>query len=390
MKHLVKIFIAFIALCPLRAGAQSIHLISFADTDDDKIGQATIVDRENMIREISNLASYIDYDIFVYDYYGDECNKDYLYEVVDEADITPEDIVVFFYSGHGARAMNNEEDPFPQMCLGSNYDSEFVPVQKIVNKLALKNPKFILAVSNCCNKEDRNVSIKPLLAQMSGASSISSVDNEAYRQLINNAAGQAVITSSKAGQYSWCVAGTGGLFTCDFLDVLLLVGQGKVAPYWEDVFSQVQQKTQSRQISIAEPPYTASQVPYYEVRKSVTKPVDIDDDELETEPRRKSETRKDDSDFNSRSNLSIALNSLVDQSVSRDQRLQEVPNVLRTYFAPGAKVRTLGRNGMTVDYENAEDFLRRIALARRIARITIINESGDDKKNEISIHEIHK
>ena len=88
--------------------------------------------------------------------------------------------------------------------------------------------------------------------------------------------------------------------------------------------------------------------------------------------------------------LSDALSELVDHAVSVDERLEMVPGIFRKYFTANAKVRTLGRNGMTVDYEPAKDFLRRVALSRRIARITVINKKGKDKYAEISVHEIQK
>lgn len=378
-----------LALSALLTSAQSLHLIVFCDTNDAKIGQAMSHDHDNIVREFGNVATFIDYDLLTYDYNGDDCSKSNLLQVIDELEFEPDDIAVFFYSGHGTRAENNAEDPFPQMALGSSYDSEFVPLQQAVNKIAAKNPKFLLALANCCNMEQPGVTVKSLLSQMAGATSVSDVDTDAYVKLFCDPKGTAIMTSSKAGQYSWCISTEGGMFTCDFFDVLLLVGQGKVTPDWESVLSQVKEKTSSRTIAITEPPYKAEQEPYYEVRtgEARIKPKKDRDnsDRRDDSPKEK----RHDSD-SSNSALTQALNSLVDAENSREMRLQSIPYILNTYFAPGAKVRTLGRNGMTVDYESASDFLRRIVLSRRIARITVINQTGDPKNTEISIHEVHK
>lgn len=372
-------------LCPIQAMSQSVHLVVFCDTNDAKIGNAMDVDHDNIIREMSNIASYIDYDLFVYDNTGDKCNKSTLNKTLDNLECEPEDIVIFFYSGHGTRAMNNENDPFPQMALGSNIDSEFVPLQFAVNKIASKKPQFTLVLSNCCNKEDANVTIKPLLAQQYGPTSISDVNTRAYLKLFGDAQGQAIMTSSKAGQYSWCSASHGGMFTCDVFDVLLLVGQSKITPSWENVFTQIKEKTSARQIPISEPPYSANQTPYYEIRnsKNDSKAKDNDDKKVDRPKERSKE-------IDNTSNLSEMLNSLVDSETPMETKLQSIPYILSSQFTSNAKVHTLGRNGMTVDYESAADFLRRIALSRRIHKITVIKSVGETKKSEIFIHEIHK
>jgi hypothetical protein len=358
----------------------------FCDTNDGKIGKATVLDHDNMVRELGNIACFIDYDFQLYDYLGDDCGKQNLIDAIGELEVEPQDVVVFFYSGHGARAMNNESDPLPQMCLGSSFDSEFVPLQYVINKIADKKPKLLVSITNCCNKEDPMVSIKSLLSQATGPTDISDVKVEAYKKLFKDYSGQAIITSSEAGQYSWCSSAQGGLFIVDMLDVLYLVGQGTIEPNWEDVMSNAKQKTSARIINTSIPPYKASQIPYY-----INKIRDNDDkDKPRGKDGFKGKSRGKDVDSRDEVELSDALSELVDHAVSVDERLEMVPGIFRKYFTANAKVRTLGRNGMTVDYEPAKDFLRRVALSRRIARITVINKKGKDKYAEISVHEIQK
>ena len=377
-------------LCYSNAIAQSVHAIVFCDTNDSKIGQAMMIDHDKAICELSNIACYIDYDIFINDFYGDNCNKQNLLSTISQLDVAPDDIVIFFYSGHGARALGNENDPFPQMCLGTNIESEWVPLQYAVNRIAAKKPKLLVAISNCCNMETPGVTIKPLLSQMTGATSLSEVNKNAMVNLFCQSEGQAIITSSQPGQYSWCDTYNGGLFTCDVFDVLLLVGQEKVSPDWESTFATMKEKTSTRQINTNEPPFKASQTPYYTIIRNNDTRTEKDQPNYDEDCIERDFDIHNTKDTDKGNTLYLALNSLVDENKSKDTRLQMIPNILQTYFANNAKVRTLGRNGMTVDYENAADFLRRIALSRRIAKITVLNENGNNKKTEISVHEIHK
>lgn len=85
-----------------------------------------------------------------------------------------------------------------------------------------------------------------------------------------------------------------------------------------------------------------------------------------------------------------ALNMLIDDSFSREVRLNSIPGIINKFFESSAKVRTLGDNGITLDYENVEDCFRRIVLSRRIAEIQLIDQVMRDKITEIGIQEIHK
>ncbi len=86
-------------------------------------------------------------------------------------------------------------------------------------------------------------------------------------------------------------------------------------------------------------------------------------------------------------NLQTCLNDIVNKSISKDQRLAMIPEIIKKHFAPDAKVKTLGDNDMIVDYEPVNTFLRRIALSNRISQITIVDQDLSHKHSEISIYE---
>lgn len=85
-----------------------------------------------------------------------------------------------------------------------------------------------------------------------------------------------------------------------------------------------------------------------------------------------------------------ALNMLIDGNFSREIRLNSIPEIMNMYFEPGAMIRTVSDSDLILDNENAEDFLRRIVMSRRISRIIITGTEKQNKITELRIKEIHK
>ncbi|WP_366144106.1 caspase family protein [uncultured Bacteroides sp.] len=92
--------------------------------------------------------------------------------------INPQDVVFFYYSGHGTRSMHDKSD-YPQMCLGLsvNRQSEMISVEGLDREIAKKKPRLRLTISDCCNSVGENVS--PKLEISKGASVVSTLTNPA-------------------------------------------------------------------------------------------------------------------------------------------------------------------------------------------------------------------
>ena len=63
--------------------------------------------------------------------------------------------------------------------------------------------------------------------------------------------------------------------------------------------------------------------------------------------------------------------------------------ILSKYFTGEAKVVTVGRNGTSrVAYEDAEDFLRRLALSNSISQVNLLEGDKNGKNSFIMVHEV--
>lgn len=372
-KNLLLLLISAFALT---TNAQTLHFISMFDTNDQKIGSGMKTERMLINNEMQTIAGYLEefgYDSQFSDYYGVNCGRSSLMQAINGLQVGSNDVVVFYYGGHGARAVN-DSDRFPQMCLGERNQGNWVPSSLIKNMIAKKNPRLTIVLTGCCNYPDNGVTIKSIIAQSGGYTSMANINKEAFKELFLNSKGIVQLTSSRAGEYSWC-NDKGSFFALALLETLNDVGKGSVPPNWNSVCKQIKRMVSSLNIPTQEG--YVKQYPDYEVTTSTGGPTPKKDDT--TIKRRVNDTNYD---------LTQDLEQLLDKSLSANTRLSMVPTVLNKHFASGAKVLTLGRDMSTVvDYEDAEVFLRRIALSPYIKQINVVEQSGS-KNTLVRVHEI--
>lgn len=379
MKTLKLITIISLVMFQANMIAQTLHIVVFCDTNDKKIGVNKESERKITLNEMETVSAVLGeygYDSEMYEYHGNYCNKSNLLKVVKGLEIVPEkDVVFFYYGGHGSRAMNNDEDPFPQMCLGEDYEENWVPATLVKNIIMKKNPRLAIILTGCCNKEDAGVSIKSVVSEAAYTQE-NSIDKAAYKKLFLDATGLVMMTSSKAGQYSYS-GKEGGVFCLYFWHLMEMVGEGKMIPDWTSLCDAV--KRNVADVPINTRSGVVHQEPYYEVTPKGSTP----------NPITKKNTTRTVTINNQSSSLMNDINNLLNQTLSKDQRLRMIDGILAKHFTSGAKVITKGRNMTTnVDYEDAEVFLRRIALSPFIKQINVISEEGGDKKTQIIVHEV--
>lgn len=372
MKRFISIvFALFLGFTASNTSAQTLHALIFCNTIDPNIGEGMKKDMANIKQAIQTIAACLDCELELEAFDGAICTKENVIKCIDEMEVGRDDVVFFYYSGHGSHAIN-DSDPFPQMCMNTNIESLWLPVAKVDKLLANKQPKLRIIITDCCNVKQQGVSIKPLFAQYDGATSLNNYNVAAFRKLFLNEKGKVIMTSSKLGEPSWCNSENGGLFTCDFIDILDGVGHNRIEASWESVCKNTHDKTFARVIPKREPPFSTKQEPYYVTNTSPEK-----DPGTNPHP------------YNNTETLFKALQTLVNKNLSVDARLKMMPAVLKQYFSSDAKVKTVGYNNTTiVDYEDAEVFLQRIILSPYIKQINIINGNINGKNSEITVHEV--
>lgn len=381
MKKSLFLALAAILLVAGNVSAQTLHVISFCNTLDPKIGCAE--DSERTIRESSLIGAFLGYDVSFYLGEGEECSNENLMNALNSLRCGKDDVVLFYYSGHGTRSPQDKSE-FPQMCLKyQGYDQDkFVAVHTVVEKLQKTGARFTLVVTDCCNSTASGVSVKSLVSKDGGAVSDEEMIARNYRKLFLENPGMVVVTSSKKGQTSAGGKGLGGLFSSQFFESSLYAAvTGAIPATWNDVLRDTYNgvktiSSQSDKIPVQEP--------YYEINMNNTS----SGSSVPT-PSNNHATPvvAVDSDFAS------DLATLLDASRSEDWRINQANNLASKYFAADAKVATVGRNGSTIiEYESARDFLRRVAVSKLIVKMNVIKEMTDSagKRTYIKVQEIRK
>jgi hypothetical protein len=249
-----------------------------------------------------------------------------------------------------------------------------MPVASLDKLIANKQPKLRVIFTNCCNKEQNGVSIKPLVALSTGPTVLSDYNSDAIKKLFLENKGKVMMTSSKLGQYSWGWNNNiGGLFVNFLLDELEALANGQLSPTWDTLCKSVHDKT----TAFKGLKNGVIQEPYYLVSVNGSNRGSNSDSDSKVPPTTKS------------TNLFKALQTLVSHDYTEDQRLAKISDIQRTYFTSGAHVVTVGRNGTSkIMYEDVDDFLRRLALSSNIKQINILEGDNDGKNSIITVHEV--
>ena len=361
----------------LKADEVRIHALVFCDTGNSEIGVSCNADKERFISELSIVESALNCEVdWLNVYTGNFCDKPNLEEAISKLRCEPNDVIFFYYSGHGAHAQA-DNGWLPQMCLKyESYDQEnFVPVEWVVEKLSRKGARLTVVLTDCCNDNKDWVTAKGLVDSEGENVKIDCINVENLRKLFYKSKGSVVATSSKRGQRSWG-SDKGGTFSISFWDEMYRIEQGQGGADWKSLM----EKTKVRTLEASR----NNQEPVCEI-----KIVGLDDN---------NNNDKEDDIVNvvsvDEKELGSAIKKLLDKSVSRYNRLySEIPNICNKFFTEESKVLLVGRNRTTkLDYLLVEDYMKRLALSKTIKGINIVrikkNESG--KLTEVIINEIIK
>lgn len=369
--------IAFIMLCShisIKADNVKIHAIVFCNTDDPKIGEGCQSDQERFAEELgfieTALGSEEDWQVFV----GKECNKPNLERAISSLNCGPNDVIFFYYSGHGVHAKADPVDGWlPQMCLNyESYDQDkFVSVTYVRDKLATKSARLSIILTDCCNNEASWVSVKSLISTQKDAPDVDKIDVAKLKKLFYESRGSVIATSSKRGQVSYGPK-EGGCFSVAFWDEMYKIEQGSGNADWNSLIEATKQRTLK---------YTNNkQEPVYKVNVNGSpnpdpvpnpNPVIVSAGEKE---------------------LGEAFKQIVNPSYGRNERWNMISGIVQRYFDSNAQVIMVGRDLKTNVSRPTpiNKYLEELALSKKVKGINIVrtNKNSSGKFSQIVISEI--
>ena len=348
--------------------AQTLHTIVFCNTIDQSIGRSMTIEFLNMKNQVRTWAGLIEYDEDHHELDGVNCTRANLKAVIDEMDVEPDDVILTFYGGHGSHA-ENDSDPWPQYLMNSGFENQgnWVPMASLQKWIEAKNARLSIIISNCCNVVQKSTTKKPLWAMGGDYTRLDGVNSQNYKKLFA-AKGLVMATSSKVPEPSWCGIPQGGLYTCDFIQAMNLMGNGTVAPDWNSVLRKAYDLCAARDI-VDKDGQHHKQHPYQKFYPSggSVPPPNTPRPRVDSDP------------------LGQALLDIVNKEKEQSVRLSMIPSIISRYFGSFNKVMTVGTDMETaVDYENPADFLRRICLSPYIKQVNIVDRQG----GILTVHEV--
>ena len=258
MKKLFLPFFLCIALFSQgTVDAAKLYAYLVCDTHASEIEESVEADYDNMKEEIYRICRYTHLRPRIRRYTGTRVNAEIL-EAIRNQHIRSNDVVVFYYSGHGMR-FSSQDDQWP--VLDFQYGDSVISQWEITQELMSKEPRLILSITDCCN----NFVDKGFF----GGSRRERRSN--YRNLFLNSSGTYLATAAQPGEYSFGLNGNwweanllaGGFFTNAFLATLQEeTGKKNSDLSWDLIFELASLRTQEYQTRDEQDP-TVYHTPHY-------------------------------------------------------------------------------------------------------------------------------
>lgn len=197
----------------------TLHLVVVANSLDISIGPGCDVDSRKLKTEFANIAEAlgIGYKSYVID--GKLFEKNKVLAMLDGLRPGKNDVVAFFYRGHGFR-YSDQKDAWPMMSMRySSYQPlEAIAISEVYNRIVGKGARLNLVFGDMCNN-DIGIS-QPVNNTYTAMQSNLYPSDAKLRRLFLEAKGNVLSVAAKPGEVSWVNNAEGGLYTSSFFEAL--------------------------------------------------------------------------------------------------------------------------------------------------------------------------
>lgn len=227
-----------------------LHFILVANTTDPRIGYSVQKDVINITSQIRDVATFLKIPLNIVEVSGSNFGKAGVETALNNLKTGTNDIVIFYYSGHGYSNDRNANEAYPQFDLRqSRFDDILVATMnasEVLNKIKAKNARLNLVFTDCCNSslgllkpEGKNFALT--------TKSLLTWEQSYCNDLFMKSKGSIIATAAKKGQYAYGNTDVGGYFTSN-LTIALEKYMSKfqtTPPTWEEIIAEAQTTTVS-------------------------------------------------------------------------------------------------------------------------------------------------
>ena len=389
---LMLLFVTFAA----QVEAKTIHWLTFIDTTDPNVGEVDQTTRKILYARWIDLvnASLKDqgYNVNPIDIYGSKTSPQNCKDIVNDLDCSSDDIVVFYYVGHGTE--NSGTSKYPLMLMAQSDVNKFVPLSWVHNTLKKKGARLTVTIGMCCNaRQGAPGRIAPSFSVNYGNTYIDQDMSESIKKMFLNFKGDIIITSASPAESSWaCDSNIGptDFFTLNLLIQFNNILPDKSDPDWESMMKEIK-------ASVSEDVRTCEGI---QRRFPGTTQTPIWDSNLyrvgrpkPTPPTPPSTTPSTPNDKTiMKTELDRVLSFISSSNVDETQRISAIEKI-KPAFADNLTVRIMSQDGnVVVDREDITRFLGRISTSRLLMNVSVVdfNVNQNGQISSLRVREVYK
>lgn len=231
--------------------AQTLHIIGVQDNTDPELG--TAIDVKHMQNFVAKVKEQTLMNLNAQFFSKTDFRNDpvALGSKVRGLNVGGDDVVIFYYTGHG---FNPEGSDFSSFKLSGNGDYRTYNMDKVHAILKEKNPRLLITIYDACNYHER--------MDMPFVVNRAPDEQLAFQKLFLLAEGEIKVASNTAGYrgFSYSSPRVGGVFSNALLSAInLAIGGEAEEVTWENILKITRKNVHDSTRNVS----TGAQIPYY-------------------------------------------------------------------------------------------------------------------------------
>ena len=241
MKKMTILLFVLLGILTMNIQAQTIHWLTFIDTTDPNVGKIDINTHKVLYARWINLVNATlneeGYNINIIDIYGNETSPEKCKEIINNLQCNTNDIIMFYYVGHGTE--NTNVSKFPLMWMAQHNVNKCIPLSWVHETLKKKGARLTISIGMCCNaRQGISGRTEPSFSINYGNTYIDSEMSESIKNMFLKHQGDLIISSASPAESSWACNSPMGL--TDYFTLNLIIQFNNILPSnWENMMNDI-------------------------------------------------------------------------------------------------------------------------------------------------------